>query len=155
MSIELKGFRHHHLFSLLGWRKLLELARQYGWEPSYRGGSLLVDTDWEPGHQQISPLDAAELADALAAALPHIPRYEVTLIKRRPLAGSTSLVALAITSGAQMWSPDPESDPIEFFSGRLRQQVCDVIALGRAGGFDMTYRARSTPQIVPQPALSS
>ncbi len=32
MSIELKGMRCRRLFSILAWRKLLELARQYGWE---------------------------------------------------------------------------------------------------------------------------
>ncbi|NTU82057.1 MAG: hypothetical protein HGA45_22205 [Chloroflexales bacterium] len=124
MSIELHGARHHRLFSMLAWRKLLELARQYGWEPSSDPGPDLADnaagaSDWAPGRRQIGPADAAELADALACALPHVPPYEVTVIKRRPLAGSAGLTALADATGARMWSPDPGAEPIEFFSGRL------------------------------------
>lgn len=147
MNIELKGGRRRRLFSLLAWRKLVELARCYGWEPGdtspYLTNDPTLDGNWEPGSRQVSPVDAAGLATALAQALPHIPPYEVTVIRRRPLAGSPSLSALAATTGAQMWSPDPESDPIEFFSGRLRQQLREVITLARAGAFIVMCRERA------------
>lgn len=149
MSIELRGERQRCLFSTLAWRKLLELAQQYGWQPE--GGGLIdpqaADGGWVPGGQQVAADVAAELAESLSVALFDIPAYEVTLIKRRPLAGSASLAALASASGAQMWSPDPESEPIEFFSGRLRQQIAAVIALARAGSFWIVCQVRSTPKV--------
>ncbi len=100
----------------------------------------------------VSAADAAALAAALARALPHIPTYEVTLIKRRPLTGAPSLDALTAQTGAQMWSPDPESEPIEFFSGRLRQQLRGVIGLCQRGAFAITCNLRRVDQLVTQPS---
>lgn len=149
MSIELRGERQRCLFSILAWRKLLELAQQYGWRPE--GGGLVdpqaADGDWSPGGQLVAADIAAELAESLSIALFDIPAYEVTLIKRRPLVGAARLSVPASASGAQMWSPDPDSEPVEFFSGRLRQQIAAVIALARAGDFRIIYCARSTPKV--------
>ena len=63
------------------WPKLLRLARAHGWRP--RGTSLPNDSEGRLDRnytsndgQIVSAEDAAALADALEAALPHIPDHD-------------------------------------------------------------------------------
>src|SRR5439155_9949269 len=70
------------------WPKLLRLAQAYGWRP--RGTTLPEDSDgsWDRNYtsndgQVVSSEDAAALADALEAALPHIPDHDALAEFRR------------------------------------------------------------------------
>jgi len=71
------------------WPKLLRLAQAHGWRP--RGTTLPGDSGgtWDRNYtsndgQIVSAEDAAALADALEAALPHIPDHDALAEYREP-----------------------------------------------------------------------
>jgi len=105
------------------------------------------DLSWDGGYdsndyQRVTDDDATNLAAALERALPELRDYNVTEIKARPVTGwIADLVGNAARDagipGDQLmtFGPAEDSDPIEYFSGDLKQKIVDFIAFCKTGGF--------------------
>src|SRR5438034_397715 len=97
------------------WPKLLRLARAHGWTP--RGATQPAEESryfpggrWDGNNyttndgQIVSAEDAAALADALEAALPHIPDHDALAKYRNPEGGIELLLNAPVAPDADWFS---------------------------------------------------
>jgi hypothetical protein len=75
--------------------------------------------------------DAAALGKSLAQALPDIPRHE---------AAQDKTYTSSLLPGLQLFDFNTPMNAVEWFSGRKRQVLKDLIALCRLGGFVIQRR---------------
>jgi hypothetical protein len=90
-------------FAIGNWCALLELAKSNGWEPE--GGEYTTNED-----RHVSDLDAANIADALQAALPQLDK-----VNPREFLG--------------------RRNPLRIFSGEGYFKLLEFISLCRRSGF--------------------
>ena len=129
MTMDLTGPGGDFGFTITSWEHLLKLASLSGWEPA---GTLPPEGagSWDGNYftndgQRVADEDARALADALEAALPHIP--DLCGLVYYP--GCGMLVDDRPAGGLDLSGPSV----LPWFSkGGL---VPDMIAFARAGGF--------------------
>lgn len=164
MGMDLSGEGGYYRFSNVAWGKVLELARQYGWEPAgtmappstVHNADGTVDMELTQGYrkayanwdgnyhinarQWVTDEDAANIADALERALDDIPDFD-TDEKVKEYTPDTPTGDPVLQMLAQMGlggvGPDDSLSPVEFFSGAAKEKVWGFIAYCRAGGFSI------------------
>jgi hypothetical protein len=157
MGMDLNGAGGVQRFSNTSWRKMLELAYEYGWKPAGTEPGQWVDPstgelieqlspdpdEWDGNYrtnasQWVTDEDAAHIADALEQALDDIPdfdtdekwvEYEPTDLPTSPVERSLVEQRLAVSG------PNESLSSLEFFSGEGKQKVRDFVAYCRAGTF--------------------
>jgi hypothetical protein len=165
MGMDLAGEGGYYHFGRIAWDKLLELGRQYGWEPAgteYPEGTVYrpdgtvdeamteeersVAAGWEGGYlsnnrQWVTAEDAACLADALERALPDIPDFdtdEKMKVYTPDEPPTDPVMAMLAEAGlGDLAGPDDSLSPVEFFSGEMKEKIRGFIRYCRAGGFSI------------------
>jgi|SRR5215204_2593331 len=156
MGMDLSGAGGYERFSYPSWRKILELAYEYGWkpqgtEPGQRydeNGELIKQLspdpdEWNGGYfssdyQWATDEDAANIADALQQALDDIPDFDTDekRVEYGPDELPTSQVGRSLVEqGLVVNVPNASLSPVEYFSGEAKQKVRDFIRFCRAGEF--------------------
>lgn len=144
MGMDLHGAGGYFRFDVIAWAKVLELARQYGWEPA---GTELPEEDWNGGYdtnafQRVTDEDAANIAAALERALDDVPDFSRggKTKEYTPEDPPTHPVmrALVMAVGGPLVGPDDSPSPVEFFAGVRKDKIREYIAFCRAGGFVIT-----------------
>jgi len=133
MGMDLSGEGGYYRFSNVGWGKVWELARQYGWEPTADWDSYILNA-----YQTVDSEDAALLADALERALPDIPDFDTDEKLREYAPGdppTDPVMQLLVEAVGAGIGPNDSLSPVEFFSGEAKEKVQDFIAYCRAGAF--------------------
>ena len=158
MGMDLRGAGGAEWFSVTSWRKVLELAHEYGWKPAGTEPCRWYDAETGELDEQMSPdpdewdgtyfsndlqyvtdEDAANIADALERALDDIPDFD-TAEKWVELTPSNTppsypLERAMVEQGLEVFGPNLSLTSVEFFSGEAKQKVKDFISYCRAGGF--------------------
>ncbi len=160
MGMDLRGPSGEFRFNTHDWRKVLHLARVYGWEPEGTQGPDIEMGTWVHGsfvahdnqpakeawdgtylsndYQRVTDDDAMNLVNALSRAIAELPDYNVTEIKERSIDDGLSgaiFAAIADVVDITYYGPSADAEPIEWFSGEKKQQVIDFVDFCRAGGF--------------------
>ena len=157
MGMDLNGAGGIELFSHTSWRKMLELACEYGWKPAGTEPGRWVDPSTGELDEQLSPdpdewdgdyfgncfqwvtdEDAAHIADALDLALDDIPEFDTgeKWVEYGPTDMPTGLVERSLVEqGFTVSGPNRSLSPLEFFSGEDKQLIRGFIAYCRAGTF--------------------
>lgn len=114
------------------WEMLLRLGEMYGWEPT---GTQLTQNeyvdavfDWSGTYcsndfQLVTDEDARALAAALAKAVDDVPENHAMGAKLKSI------------GGFEVVKHDAHFSPLEFFSGRNKKRLRELIAVFKAGGF--------------------
>jgi hypothetical protein len=151
MGMDLSGEGGYFRFNWEGWREVLELAYQYGWEPAgtelpeysfyNQDGTVNLGRtrayredakDWDGSYfgnegQWVTEEDAARIADALERALTHIPDEETV--------GMQPALKTYDTGGGQSSAASIDVPNADWFSGDDKPYLRDFITYCRAGGF--------------------
>jgi hypothetical protein len=147
MGMDLRGAGGTERFSVTSWWKVLQLAQEYGWQPTgtqaptftLADGTVEAVEGWSGtylsnSYQRVGDEDAANIAEALRRALGDIPDFD-TDEKWVDLPPSNPFERMMAEKGFEMSGPNPSLTPIEFFSGEAKQRVKDFIVYCQAGGF--------------------
>ena len=118
-GVRLRGRWGVMVFNLQTWQRMLNLARNYGWQP---GINNLEDYCFRPG-QIVREADGLALAAALERALPDIPGHQAVAV-----ASSTNPAI------AQLRQISRGISLLEWFSGEARQNLEGFIRFCRVGG---------------------
>src|SRR5215208_2801155 len=158
MSMDLTGAGGIERFSNTSWRKILELAYEYGWKPQGtepgqwcdENGELIKQlspdpNEWNGGyfssdHQWVTHEDAANIAGALQRALDYIEdaNTEKKRVEYGPGELPTSPIERSLVEqGFVVNVPNASLSPVEYFSGEAKQMVRDFIRFCQAGGFSI------------------
>jgi hypothetical protein len=157
MGMDLHGAGGYYRFSNTSWRKVLELAFEYGWKPAGTEPGRWVDPSTGELDKQMSPNpdewdgtyfgnesqwvtdeDAAHIADALEQALDDIPDFDTgeKWVMYGPTNVPTSPVERSLVEeGFAVSGPNGSLSPLEYFSGEDKQLVRDFIPFCRTGAF--------------------
>src|SRR5215211_4100011 len=156
MGMDLKGAGGIERFSNTSWRKILELAYEYGWKPQGtepgqwydENGELCKQLSPDPDTwsgtyfsnecQWVTEEDAANIADALQRALDDISDFDTDEKRAEYGPGElpTSLIERSLVErGSVVNAPNASLSPVEYFSGEAKQRVRDFIRFCRAGEF--------------------
>ena len=160
MGMDLSGAGGLERFSNTSWRKMLELAYEYGWKPAGTERGQWVDPEtgeldeqmcpdpdeWDGNYftnafQWVTEEDAAHIADALEKALDDIPDFDTgeKWVTHGPTNLPTDPVERSLVEeGFAVSGPNGSLSPLEYFSGEDKQLVRDFIAYCRAGTFYIT-----------------
>lgn len=136
------GFR----FSLVGWRKLLTLAKLYGWQ-SVGTERPALRTTWDNNYvtnsgQLVIEADALALSIALQGALSDVPDH-LDIPKMIELAPGDHpygpvIEAMEAETGEKATSImgyNPDLTPFEFFGGDDKEILIEFIEFCQHGGF--------------------
>jgi hypothetical protein len=108
---------------------LIDLAIEYGWQPSPASWSDCDEALCELFLGRVTAEDALALADALEDALLDIPSHNALSHRERRLVPDDN------SAGGPYLSCPPSL--YEWFSGRNRRMVLDLIAFARGGAFEV------------------
>jgi hypothetical protein len=123
MTMDIIGPHGETSFTMSGWRYMLRLASENGWQPA---GTF---PDSENSGRRVSPEDARALADALERALPDIPNHDALEHK--------AFTAPGLPSGERFIRADEDINPLEYYSGESKLHLRQFIELCRQGGFEI------------------
>lgn len=133
-------------FSLVGWRKILALAKLYGWQPTGTQKPKLRPI-WDSNYvtnsgQLVTQADAIALSIALQWALDDVPdqldiakMVELDLDDHPYGAVMAAIEAETGEKGFSLKGYDPNLTPFEFFGGNDKHKLVEFIEFCQHGGF--------------------
>ena len=125
-----------HIF----WNRVLQLARDYGWEPTGTGPPADWDSDsgadWSGSYQTnhlqaVSATDGSNLVAALDAVMDDIPDHDVADAAPATVfhTGGDPIAAMR-----QMLNPPP-TNLLKFFAGQRKMKLKELVGFCRQGRF--------------------